>query len=88
MHSTFFKNLDNFFIIPKILKNIRTNFLAYPIIIKENKYFKKRDLQIFLEDNNVQTRPIFSGNILRHPAFKDLISKRKKYFRTKIRKFC
>tara|TARA_B100000524_G_scaffold112960_2_gene54899 strand:+ start:1116 stop:2327 length:1212 start_codon:yes stop_codon:yes gene_type:complete len=78
MHSTFFKNLDNFFIIPKILKNIRTNFLAYPIIIKENKYFKKRDLQIFLEDNNVQTRPIFSGNILRHPAFKDLISKKNK----------
>tara|TARA_B100001057_G_scaffold445692_1_gene483587 strand:+ start:2118 stop:3323 length:1206 start_codon:yes stop_codon:yes gene_type:complete len=78
MHSNFFKKLDNFFIIPKILKNIKTNFLAYPIIIKENKYFKKRDLQIFLEDNNVQTRPIFSGNILRHPAFKDLISKKNK----------
>jgi len=76
MHSNFFKILDNFFIIPKILKNIKTNFLAYPIIIKENKYFNKRDLQIFLEDNNVQTRPIFSGNILRHPAFSNQISKK------------
>jgi CDP-6-deoxy-D-xylo-4-hexulose-3-dehydrase len=31
-----------------------------------------------LEKNNVQTRPIFSGNILRHPAFSKLISKRNK----------
>ena len=76
MHSNFFKTLDSFFIIPKILKNIKTNFLAYPIIIKENKSFNKRDLQIFLEDNNVQTRPIFSGNILRHPAFSNQISKK------------
>jgi CDP-4-dehydro-6-deoxyglucose reductase, E1 len=78
MHSNFFKTLNNYFIIPRILKNIKTNFLAYPIIIKENKHFDKRDLQIFLEDNNVQTRPIFSGNILRHPAFSDLISKKNK----------
>jgi len=32
----------------------------------------------FLENNNIQTRPIFSGNILRHPAFKKIISKRNK----------
>jgi CDP-6-deoxy-D-xylo-4-hexulose-3-dehydrase len=35
-------------------------------------------MQIFLERNNIQTRPIFSGNILRHPAFKNLISSRNK----------
>ena len=29
-----------------------------------------------LEKNNIQTRPIFSGNILRHPAFESIISKR------------
>ena len=40
--------------------------------------FNRKDLQIFLENNNIQTRPIFSGNILRHPAFKLLISKTNK----------
>ena len=35
-------------------------------------------MQIFLENNNIQTRPIFSGNILRHPAFKYLISNQNK----------
>ena len=35
-------------------------------------------LQIYLEKNYIQPRPIFSGNILRHPAFSYLISKRNK----------
>lgn len=75
-HKKFFSKLDNIFITPRVDKKISTNFLAYPIIIKENKFFDRSDLQIFLEDNNIQTRPIFSGNILRHPAFNHLASKK------------
>jgi CDP-6-deoxy-D-xylo-4-hexulose-3-dehydrase len=67
---SFFRKLNNFFLVPKLSKNIKTNFLAYPILIKKNKFFNREDLQIFLENNEIQTRPIFSGNILRHPAFK------------------
>ncbi len=78
MHITFFKKNNRFFIVPKILKKVKTTFLAYPIIIRENKHFNRKHLQIFLEKNKVQTRPIFSGNILRHPAFTHLISKQNK----------
>ena len=78
MHLNFFKKFKKFFITPKLLKNVSTNFLAYPIIIRENKYFNSKKLQIYLEKNLVQTRPIFSGNILRHPGFSYLISKKNK----------
>ncbi len=78
MHLNFFKKFKKFFITPKLLKNVSTNFLAYPIIIRENKYFNRKKLQIYLEKNLVQTRPIFSGNILRHPGFSYLISKKNK----------
>ena len=61
-----------------INKGIKTNFLAYPIIIRENNLFNRRKLQIFLENNNIQTRPIFTGNLLRHPAFKSIINNRNK----------
>ena len=72
LHCNYFnKNLD-YFLIPKINKKVKTNFLAYPIIIKPNEYFTRKELQIFLENNEIQTRPIFSGNILRHPAFEYL----------------
>lgn len=74
-HIFFFKNFSQYFITPKIFPKVLTNFLAYPIIIKENKFFNRRQLQLFLEKKNIQTRPIFSGNILRHPAFKFLINK-------------
>lgn len=77
-HKIFFDKFKHLFISPKINKEIRTNFLAYPIIIKQNKFFNRKMLQVFLEKNSIQTRPIFSGNILRHPAFKNIISNRNK----------
>ena len=78
LHKNFFSKFNNLFIVPKIEKGIKTNFLAYPIIIKKNKLFDRKKLQIILEKKNIQTRPIFSGNILRHPAFKYLISAKNK----------
>ncbi len=78
LHYDFFKDNFKYFLTPKILKNIETNFLAYPIILKKNPFFNRKQLQIFLEKNSIQTRPIFSGNILRHPAFKILKTKSNK----------
>ncbi len=77
-HKKKIERLKGFFITPKILKGINTNFLAYPLIIKNLKIVDRKKLQIFLEKNQIQTRPIFSGNILRHPAFYHLVSKRNK----------
>ena len=77
-HKKFFNSLKDYFITPIVKENVTTNFLAFPIIIKKNKFFDRRKLQIYLEQNNIQTRPIFSGNILRHPAFSKVISKRNK----------
>ncbi len=78
LHYYFFKKLDNYFIVPKVNKNVKTNFLAYPIILKENLKFSRKDFQIYLEKRGIQTRPIFTGNTLRHPAFKNLISNKNK----------
>ena len=77
-HFNFFNRLKDYFLTPMINKGVYTNFLAYPIIIVPNKLFNRIELQIFLEKNKIQTRPIFSGNILRHPAFSNLISRKNK----------
>lgn len=74
-HHKFFLELKKYFIPVEINKNIITNFLAYPVILKSKIKFNRKKLQIYLEKNNIQTRPIFSGNILRHPGFKNLINK-------------
>ena len=52
--------------------------MAYPLVLKNNKKFNRSDLQIFLEKNNIQTRVIFTGNILRQPIMKNRIFKKHK----------
>ena len=46
--------------------------------MKEKLKFNRKKLQIYLEQNKIQTRPIFSGNILRHPAFNSLVTNNNK----------
>ena len=43
--------------------------------MKESAPFSRTDLQIFLENRNIQTRVIFTGNALRQPAFKKIEKK-------------
>ncbi len=57
---------------PTQIAGVKTGWLAYPIIIKKNSKIERREMQIFFERNNVQTRTIFTGNILRQPLMKNL----------------
>ena len=68
----FFKNYPKYFKLPETYPNVRTPWLAFPLVIKQNKKFNRREMQIFFERNNVQTRTIFTGNILRQPLMKNL----------------
>jgi len=68
----FFKKYEEFFVLPEETKNTRTGWLAFPVIVKETAPFERRDLQIFLEKRNIQTRVLFTGNITRQPGFKNL----------------
>ncbi len=61
------KNLSNYIIAPEETNGVKTNWLAYPIILKEGETNLRTNLQIFLERKNIQTRTIFSGNITRQP---------------------
>ncbi|HQE12783.1 MAG TPA: aminotransferase class I/II-fold pyridoxal phosphate-dependent enzyme [Flavipsychrobacter sp.] len=66
----FFKQYEEFFILPNQLPNSRTGWLAFAVTIKDKAPFIRKDLQIFLEKRNIQTRTVFTGNILRQPGFK------------------
>lgn len=63
----FFQKYDDFFKVPSIKQNHSSGWLAFPILIKENAHFKRKDFQIFLEKQNIQTRVVFTGNITRQP---------------------
>ena len=71
-HQNFFSNFKKHFITPVETPNSNSGWLAYPLIIQEYKNFSRTDLQVFLEKRNIQTRVIFTGNILRQPGFEKI----------------
>ena len=74
----FFSKYPDLFNIPNQLKGLKTPWLAYPIIIKNELKINRQKLQIFLEKKGIQTRTIFTGNILRQPIMKKKMFKKVK----------
>ncbi len=65
----FFKKYEEWFILPRQTNSVDTPWLAVPLVIRDSAPFTRRDLQIFFEERNIQTRTVFTGNILRQPGF-------------------
>ena len=53
LHYNFFKKFNKYFILPRIGKNVKTNFLAYPVILKNDINFSRKKFQTFLEKNKI-----------------------------------
>jgi len=68
----FFKKYEDHFILPRQLPDSRTGWLALALTIKDSAPFQRKALQIFLEQRGIQTRTVFTGNILRQPGFKNI----------------
>jgi CDP-6-deoxy-D-xylo-4-hexulose-3-dehydrase len=68
-HVEFFSDYEEWLILPRQLPEARTGWLAFPLTLRDNTPFSRRELQIYLERKNIQTRTVFTGNALRQPAF-------------------
>lgn len=52
--------------------NTRCSWFAYPILVREDAPFTRDELQDFLEDKLIETRPILAGNLARQPALEKI----------------
>ena len=68
---SFFMN-QNFFRLPKQLSQVKTSWLAFPLTIENDAPFSRIEIVKYLESHVIQTRPVFTGNVLRQPAFKKI----------------
>ena len=67
-----FFSSTKFFKLPRKLPQVETSWLAFPLTISSDAPFTRLELVEYLESNGIQTRPIFTGNVLRQPAFKKI----------------
>ena len=63
----FFEKHSEFFSNPIESSDFSTAWLAFPILINESAPFSRKEFQIYLEERNIQTRVVFTGNVLRQP---------------------
>ena len=59
-------------ILPKATPHSEPSWFGFAITVREKAGFTRTDLARFLDANRIETRNLFSGNLLRHPAFESI----------------
>jgi len=66
------KDLKEFHLV-KAQENSNPSWFGFMITLKDEVKFTRNELVEFLEANNIQTRNLFAGNIIRHPLFDNMV---------------
>jgi CDP-6-deoxy-D-xylo-4-hexulose-3-dehydrase len=64
-------SLERYFVLPKTMKNATASWLFFPFLVRDGAPFMRFDLIEWLESQNIETRPVLSGNISRQPGFRE-----------------
>ena len=59
-------------ILPAAPQHSDPSWFCFVITVRDDAGFSRQDLTGFLEANRIETRTLFSGNLLRHPAFQGI----------------
>ena len=63
---------DNFLKLPYIPDSFFHSFYGYPILVKEDAPFNRKEIVTFLEKNKIETRAFMGGNLTLQPAYRDV----------------
>lgn len=66
------KDLQDKIILPEPEKNSKPSWFGFLISVKEDSGKSRVELAKWLERNKIQTRNLFAGNLLKHPAFDEM----------------
>ena len=56
-------------ILPEAALHSNPSWFGFLITIRPNKRFSRNDITKYVEAHNIQTRLLFSGNLIKHPCF-------------------
>jgi len=68
-----FKEYEDFFILPRSYEDSEPSWFVFPVTVDEKAGFTNRDMVNYLEEKKIETRMLFAGNILRHPAYRTIV---------------
>ena len=59
-------------ILPEPMPNSNPSWFGFLISVKEDAPFTRNELVTYLEGRKIQTRNLFAGNLVKHPAFDEM----------------
>jgi CDP-6-deoxy-D-xylo-4-hexulose-3-dehydrase len=65
----FFENYRDFFILPIWEVDAQPSWFAFPLTRSDKAPFSRQDIIRWYEKFNIETRLLFSGNLVHHPAY-------------------
>lgn len=68
-----YKKHEEFFHLPRARENSDPSWFAFPITVRTGAPFRREDIVDYFEENLIQTRPYFAGNIMLQPAYDHLM---------------
>ena len=71
--------LDNVLILPEKMENSKPSWFGFLMTVRVEAKFTRDELVSHLEDNNIQTRMLFAGNLIKHPCFNEMRKSGKGY---------
>ena len=64
--------LEDRIILPEPVENSRPSWFGFLVTVNENCGLNRNKITQYIEGKNVQTRLLFSGNLIKHPAFNQI----------------
>ena len=71
--------LSDQLVLPEKNEKSVPSWFGFLITVRENADFTRDDIVKFLEERNIQTRNLFSGNFIKHPCFDEMRDKGEGY---------
>jgi CDP-6-deoxy-D-xylo-4-hexulose-3-dehydrase len=68
-----YSKYEESFHLPRARARSDPSWFAFPLTIRKGAPFTRNDIVDFLEENLIQTRPYFAGNIMLQPAYSHLM---------------
>ncbi|MEK7274334.1 MAG: lipopolysaccharide biosynthesis protein RfbH, partial [Candidatus Desantisbacteria bacterium] len=65
-------DLSNKLILPEPTINSDPSWFGFLLTVREDAGFTRGDIVSHLESNNIQTRNLFAGNLIKHPCFDEM----------------
>jgi len=66
------KNMDKYLVLPEATENSSPSWFGFMMTVRKNAPFTREQIVRHLEENKVQTRMLFAGNLTKHPCFDEM----------------